>query len=179
MRIVFSGTQSVGKTTLIGDLLAVCPAYEHQEEPIRLLARETGVPPPKVPTMAAERRLIEFGASLMLAEPPGRCVLFDRGPLDAYAHAVYSMEVGGDVTPAFLAEMKPIMDAGLLCCDFAVHVPIEDRVENVGDGFRYLDEAGRRRVDAILQCLLFRAPIPVLSVRGSRDERVAHIQRFM
>jgi hypothetical protein len=129
--------------------------------------------------MEAEQRLIEFGAAMMHAEPPGACVLFDRGPLDAYAHAIFSMEQGGDVTPAFLATMRPSVHEALRCCDVVVYVPIEDHVVNVDDGFRYLDEAGRRRVDSILRCELDRSPIPVATVRGTRLERVEQVQRLM
>lgn len=179
MLIVFSGTQSVGKTTLQCDLEKVRPDYVCRQEPIRLLARARGVAPPEVPTMEAEQRLIEFGAAMVHAEPPGARVLFDRGPLDAFAHAVFSMERGGDVTPAFLASMRPKVYDALRRCDVAVYVPIEEHVVNVDDGFRYLDEAGRRRVDAILRCELSRAPIPVATVRGTRLERVEHVQRLM
>ena len=67
MRIVFAGTQSVGKTTLIEDLRAACPAYRIEEEPIRAVARITGQPPPSIPTRAAERTLVEHGRSRLLA----------------------------------------------------------------------------------------------------------------
>ena len=66
MRIAFAGTQSVGKTTLIEDLLEEHPSYRAHDEPIRAVAKLTGEPPPSVPTMAAEERLIRFALDARL-----------------------------------------------------------------------------------------------------------------
>ena len=52
MRVVFAGTQSVGKTTLVEDLTARIVGARTEEEPIRAVARATGEPPPPVPTSA-------------------------------------------------------------------------------------------------------------------------------
>lgn len=179
MRIVFSGTQSVGKTTLIHDVLEAVPEYAHRAEPIRLMAQRTGEPPPSIPTMAAEERLIEFGAAMMDEEPRGAKVLYDRGPLDAYAHAVHSMEIGGDVTPRFLRSVLPRVRAGLQACDLVVYVPLEACVPNIDDGFRYLDSEGRTRVDAILASLLCALSIPHVTVRGARSQRLKQMVRLM
>ncbi|MCH2160287.1 MAG: ATP-binding protein [Phycisphaerales bacterium] len=181
MRIVFAGTQSVGKTTLIEDLLEALPHFRAEEEPIRAVARLTGEPPPSVPTREAERRLIEYGRGRLRDTPRGSCVLFDRSPLDAYAHAVLSMEVGGEVDPGFLAEMHPLVRESLDACDLMVFVPVDGQVGNEHDGFRYLNEVNRRRVDTILEDLLqpvaglYRGPISV--VRGSREHRVQQVVR--
>lgn len=182
MRIVFAGTQSVGKTTLIEDLLDALPGFRVEEEPIRAVARITGEPPPAVPTRQAERRLIEYGRSRLLDTPRGDCVLFDRSPLDAYAHAILSMEVGGEVDPAFLAEMHPLVRESLDACDLMVYVPVDGQVGNEQDGFRYLNEVNRRRVDTILGDLLQPAiglyHGPIVVVRGSREHRVEQVIRM-
>jgi len=185
MRLVFAGTQSVGKTTLVHDLAAVWPHARVEEEPIRAVARLTGEPPPAVPTRAAERRLIDYGLGRLRAAAerpnPGEVVLFDRSPLDAYAHAILSMETGGEVDPAFLAEVRPQVVEALSFAHLVVLVPMEPDVGNEADGFRYLDESNRRRVDAILHDLLRPdsglCPCPVVVVRGDRRDRVAQISR--
>jgi len=187
MRLVFAGTQSVGKTTLVHDLAAAWPHARIEEEPIRAVARLTGEPPPAVPTRAAERRLIDYGLGRLRAAAerpnPGEVVLFDRSPLDAYAHAILSMETGGEVDPAFLAEVRPQVVEALSFAHLVVLVPMEPDVGNEADGFRYLDESNRRRVDAILHDLLRPAsglcPRPVIVVRGDRRGRVGHIERFV
>lgn len=181
MRIVFAGTQSVGKTTLVEDLASSLDGYRIEEEPIRAVARITGEAPPSVPTRAAERRLIEYGRERLLATSPGERVLFDRSPLDAYAHGVLSMEVGGEVEPAFLTEMKPLVSESLQRCDLLVFVPLDPTVGNDPDGFRYLDQDRRARVDIILRDLIRPesglVQAPVIEVRGSRQERIEQVRR--
>lgn len=181
MRLVFAGTQSVGKTTLVEDLHRNLDGYRIEEEPIRAIARLTGEPPPAIPTRAAEARLIAYGRTRLLATEPGDRVLFDRSPLDAYAHAILSMEIGGEVDPAFLAEQRPFVTEALACADLVVLVPLETGVGNETDGFRYLDESNRRRVDTILHDLLRPetgvCPSPVIVIRGDRETRIAGIRR--
>ena len=183
MRIVFAGTQSVGKTTLIEDLQAACPGYRIEEEPIRAVARMTGEPPPSVPTRAAERTLVEHGRARLVDATPGERVLFDRSPLDAYAHSILSMEVGGEIDPAFLAGIEPRVIEALAHADLVVFVPLERGIGNEPDGFRYLDEIDRRRVHAILEDLLRperrTATAPVVRVRGDRAARVGQVRRAM
>jgi predicted ATPase len=184
MRLVFAGTQSVGKTTLVHDLAAAWPTARVEEEPIRAVARLTGEPPPAVPTKAAERRLIDYGLGRLrevAAAPATGPVLFDRSPLDAYAHAILSMETGGEVDPPFLAEMRPLVAEALSFAHLIVLVPMEAGVGNEADGFRYLDDSNRRRVDAILHDLLRPesglCTRPVVVARGDRPTRVAQIRR--
>ena len=183
MRLVFAGTQSVGKTTLVGDLASAWPGARIEEEPIRAVARATGEPPPAVPTVEAERRIIEYGLGRLRAAVDGDLVLFDRSPLDAYAHAVLSMEIGGPITPRDLQSLKPAVVEAMSIADLVILVPIDPAVDDEADGFRYLDAANRRRVDRILAELLRpdsglrRGPVAV--VRGDRPTRVAQVLRLV
>ena len=183
MRIVFAGTQSVGKTTLVEDLHAACPVFRVEEEPIRAVARATGELPPAIPTRRAERRLVDYGLERLAATKPGDHVLFDRSPLDAFAHAILSMEIGGEINPAFLAELRPKVQTALSSADLVVFVPIEKGIGNQADGFRYLDESNRRRVDQILNDLLLPSghlvEAPVMTVRGDRPTRVEQVRKFI
>ena len=181
MRIVFAGTQSVGKTTMIGDLATAWPTAMIEEEPIRAVARLTGETPPTVPTVEAERRLIDHGLGRLRAADGDETILFDRSPLDAYAHAVLSMEIGGPISLADLVGLRPLVIEAMSLADLVVLVPIDPAVGDEADGFRYLDASNRRRVDRILAELLrpeagFRSG-PVAITRGDRASRVAQVQR--
>ena len=181
MRVVFAGTQSVGKTTLVEDLTARIVGARTEEEPIRAVARATGEPPPPVPTVEAERRIIEHGLARLRAAGPDEVVLFDRSPIDAYAHAVLSMEVGGPISPTDLAALRPPVIEATALADLVVLVPLGPDLDDEADGFRYLDAARRRRVDLILAELLRpeagirRGPVAV--ARGDRPTRVEQVLR--
>lgn len=183
MRIALAGTQSTGKTTLAEAISRRIVCSRVEEEPIRAVARATGEPPPAVPTEAAERRLIAYGTARIEAAPEGRTTIFDRSPLDAYAHAILSAEIGGPVGRTFLAEMRPRVAAPLDLLDLVVFVPLDPALANEEDGFRYLDPAGRRRVDEIIRDLLDpRHPItrtPVIVARGDVERRVEQVMRWM
>ena len=183
MRIALAGTQSTGKTTLVSALATRLDDAVVEEEPIRAVARATGEPPPSIPTEAAERRLIEYGSARIERASRTRTTIFDRSPLDAYAHAILSSEMGGPVGTGFLQEMRPRITAALDDLDLVVFVPLDRDLANEDDGFRYLDESGRRRVDRILADLLdpFR-PItrtPVLVVRGDVARRTERVMRWI
>lgn len=179
MRIALAGTQSTGKTTLAHALATRLDDARVEEEPIRAVARATGEPPPKVPTEAAERRLIEYGTARIEAATTARTTIFDRSPLDAYAHAVLSAELGGPVGVGFLAEMRTTVGRALDRLDAIVFVPLDPTLIDEADGFRYLGGAERRRVDRILADLLDPFdPItrtPVLVVRGAVETRVERV----
>ena len=70
-------------------------------------------------------------------------------PGDDAATAVYRRrleEIGGEIDPAFLAEIEPRVIEALGHADLVVFVPIERDIGNQPDGFRYLDGSNRRRV---------------------------------
>lgn len=172
----------MGKTTLAGDLAEAWPHGRIEEEPIRAVARETGEAPPAVPTIAAERRIIEYGLARLRAATMEETVIFDRSPLDAYAHAILSMEIGGPIDPVGLAALRtPVIEAMTLA-DLVVLVPLASGIGNEEDGFRYLDESNRRRVDRILAGLLRpEAGLrrgPVVIARGDRRTRVRQVVRM-
>lgn len=183
MRLVLAGTQSVGKTTLVGDLAQAWPNARIEEEPVRAVARATGKPPPAVPTVEAERRIIDHGLDRLRAARDGEMVLFDRSPLDAYAHAVLSMEIGGPITPSDLESLRPAVVEAMALADLVVLVPLDPDVGDEADGFRYLDAGNRRRVDRILGDLLRPESAlrvgPVAVVRGGRAVRVSQILRLV
>ena len=66
--------------------------------------------------------------------------------------------------------------------DLVVLVPLASGIGNEDDGFRYLDESNRRRVDRILTGLLrSEAGLrrgPVMIARGDRRTRVRQVVRM-
>lgn len=147
------------------------------------MARATGEPPPAIPTVAAERRLMEHGLARLRAAPLDETVIFDRSPLDAYAHAVLSHEIGGPIGRHDLVELRPRVVEAMTMAELVVLVPLEPGVGNEADGFRYLDDGDRRRVDTILHDLLRPETGlrhgPVARVLGDRDARVDGVLRAM
>ena len=126
---------------------------------------------------------MDHGLDRLRAARPDETVVFDRSPLDAYAHAVLSHEIGGPIGAADLTDLRPLVSEAMAMADLVVLVPLEPGVGNEADGFRYLDDVDRRRVDSILHDLLrpergLRKG-PVARVVGDRAARVEGVRRAL
>lgn len=168
MRVAFSGTHRVGKTTLLDAVSEQLPGYATFEEPYRLLeddGHELATPPTRDDFELQLRR------SLEVLEDGRRDVLFDRCPIDFLG---YLRALGEDFdVDEWLDEIREAMTS----LDLIVFVTIEepDRIALPSSEDRRL----RRDVDGALQALLLDDPfsfgVPVVEVRGSVDARVSQV----
>jgi len=170
MRVAFSGTHRVGKTTLIGAVAERLPAFAVVEEPYWLLEEEgyESSDPPSIEDYERQlRRSIEA-----IADAP-RAALLDRCPLDflAYLQAIDD-ELDAD------AWRDDVRDS-IALLDLVVVVPIEipDRIAVAAHEDRRL----RRRVDDRLRTLALDDPFgldaEILEVSGDLDTRVRQVLR--
>src|SRR5689334_11251655 len=119
MRVAFSGSHRVGKTTVVERVVERLPGYATVDEPYYLL-EEDGYEAAEVPTLEDfEAQLVR---SLAALEDAGDDALFDRCPVDVLG---YLLEHGDG--QAFDAEewLERIRDA-VETLDLIVFVPIED-----------------------------------------------------
>jgi predicted ATPase len=172
MRIAFSGTHQVGKTTLLEAVAARSPSYRAIEEPYRLLedeGYELSDPPTREDFERQLRRSIEA-----VAEAP-RDALLDRCPLD---FAAYLRATDGDFElDDWRAELAEAMES----LDLIVVVPLErpDRITLPSHEDRRL----RRQVDEWIQAMvledLYGFGKETIEVRGDVDARVQQVLRAM
>ncbi|MFZ0090507.1 MAG: AAA family ATPase [Solirubrobacteraceae bacterium] len=164
MRIAFSGSHRVGKSTLIERVAEALPSYAVVAEPYYLLEEEgyECSDPPSAEDFEAQldRSIIEF-------ERATENVLFDRCPADFLAYLL----VGGHDVEAHVERVHEAIQS----LDLLVLVPIEepDRVAVSSDE----DRAQRREVSEELCELLFDEDLAeeVLVVHGDVTARVAQV----
>jgi AAA domain len=173
VRIAVSGTHRAGKSTLVGDLAEQLRGHRVVEEPYHLLEEEGfefSDPPALEDRVEQLRRSIEE-----LEGDASPDVLFDRCPLDLLAYA----QEDADRDALDLEEWMPRIREAMGTLDLLVFVPLEhpDRIP-VGPGE---DPALRISVDRQLAAMLeedsLGLELEVLTVRGSRKERVAQVLR--
>jgi hypothetical protein len=164
VRVAFSGSHRVGKTTLIEEVAKQLPAYTVIDEPYRVL-EEAGYEASDPPSVEDFEHQLRTSIELVGESPAN--ALFDRCPLDLVA---YLEAIGGDV------DIDEIRDA-MTALDLIVVVPIEipDRITVAAH-----EDAGlRRRVDERLQHLVLEDPygfeIATLEVRGNIATRGAQV----
>jgi predicted ATPase len=151
VRVAFSGTHRVGKTTLVDALAERLPTYVAFEEPYRIL-EEDGYEFSDPPVVEDFERQLDQSIA-MLADAPSNA-LFDRCPLDFIAYA--------DVDE-WIERARDAMQS----IDLVVFVPIE---------FAQKDRKMRARVDDRLRTMIlddsFGLGLETLEVSGSVERRV-------
>lgn len=166
MRIAFSGTHRVGKSTLLESVAEALPDHEQVDEPYHLLEEDEleFAHPPGVDDYVAQLR-----RSIGEIRRSGPDVLLDRSPADFVA---YLLALGVDLS-AVLDRAATAMAR----LDLVVLVPIEepDRVTLGSDE----DPRLRRTVDHELTELLlddtFGDDLDVLVVHGDLAARTAQV----
>ncbi|MBN9165433.1 MAG: AAA family ATPase, partial [Myxococcales bacterium] len=120
MRIAFSGSHRVGKSTLVEHVADALPRYTSVDEPYYLLEEEGY-------ECAEEPSLEDFEAqlerSLVAIEEGEQNVLFDRCPADILAYLLVHEDSEVFETDAWLDRIRDAIQT----LDLVVFVPVEDR----------------------------------------------------
>ena len=170
MKIAVSGAHRTGKSTLIGEVIRLLPAYVAVEEPYHQLSEE-GVEFADVPGLDDFERQLERSIE-SLAEAEGNRI-FDRCPADIVAYLIARHEADGFDIEHWLERVQGAMQR----LDLIVFVPVEepDRVAVSGSEHPVL----RRQVDEELREILLEDRwsfgVEVLEVSGALDERVRQV----
>lgn len=123
MRIAFSGSHRVGKSTLLELVADALPQYTAVDEPCYLLAEEgyeCSEPPSFEDFEAQLERSLAALAALAESEQD---VLFDRCPADIFAYLLAHDDAGAFDAEVRLDRTREAMET----LDLVVFVPIEER----------------------------------------------------
>jgi hypothetical protein len=173
MRIAFSGSHRVGKSTLVEWIATALPAFATVDEPYYLL-EEDGYECSEDPSL--EDFAAQLERSLTALEEEGRAdVLFDRCPADLFAYLLAHDDAEEFDADPWLERTR----AAMRTLDLVVFVPVEepDRIALPA----HEDRDDRLAVDAQLRSLLlddslgFEAEVDVLTVHGDVRARVAQV----
>ena len=178
IRIVITGSHSVGKTTLANRLveqladMGVTSAVA--EEPIEVVRRQH----PKIiagnPDTLYTRLLEEHFSRL--DSPDYDCCIYDRSLVDLFAY--YRLEGPGN--PAFVSLVTELLKWYVTWIDLFFYLPMEFPL--VADGRRPLSETYRTQVDEMLRTVAGEAAISLITIDGRIEERtakaVAEIKRY-
>src|SRR4051812_27758787 len=123
MRIAFSGSHRVGKSTLLERVASALPRYTSVEEPYHLL-EEDGYECAEEPSREDFEAQLE--RSLAVLEEGQDDVLFDRCPADLFAYLLAHEDGGSFDAEEWLDRARQAMHT----LDLVVFVPIEapDRI---------------------------------------------------
>lgn len=191
MRIMVSGTHSVGKSTFVKDFLAAHPEYTLEDEPYRALCDFHDIKFGKDATCFCNSLQLYYNISRTKQYVKGDNVIFDRCPVDYIPYSIYPARYGqSDINDAYVEQLiKPVREA-LAFVDLLVFVPITDKhlVEIEDDGIRLIDPSYRAEVDQsfkdIYRDKLFDVmpatnPPKYIEIWGSREQRLAQLNELL
>lgn len=166
MRIAFTGSHRVGKTSLAEAITTKLPHYDFIEEPY-LQMESKGYLFPEIPT--TEDYIAQFRYSLQEIGKSSNNIIFDRCPLDllAYIHVVDKDKNIQIYYQEMLTAMNQI--------DLLIFVPIEtpDRVLVPQSGLPRL----RLEVDEVLQEWMDDLDNDIITVNGAISDRLLQVQQ--
>lgn len=172
VRIAFSGSHRVGKSTLVEHIAIALPAYTVVDEPYYLL-EEDGHEMSEPPTL--KDFVAQLERSVAALEAGEANVLFDRCPADILAYLLTHEDAAAFDADAWTERTRRAMQT----LDLVVFVPIEnpDRIPLQP----HEDAALRRAVDEKLRELLMDDPFgfeaETMNVNGDVRTRAAQVMR--
>lgn len=169
MRIILTGSQGTGKSTILNHYKEQFPVIT---EVVRNLSKE-GV---KINEMGDEKGQHKiFSTYVKLLKKKN--YISDRGLTDVYSYSIYHFEQGKlslDELSYEAGELdKLAQDKSILW----IYFPIEFDV--VDDGVRSVDEEYRRFIDQSIKNTLDSFGIEYLTVHGSVGERIKQIDEYI
>lgn len=174
--LVFTGTASVGKTTLIKPLISLLE--EKHKEPVKYItevARSLQLRGHVINKEATSRtqRLIEDEYLRLEEEYMESVRISDRSIIDRYSYAMLN---GGPAIDEQKRELLDWYDKNILnqCAKYShiFHIPLTDDLKLELDGVRSPDEAYRREVDRLQHHIINKYNIKVHTLSGSVEERL-------
>jgi predicted ATPase len=174
MRIAFSGTHRVGKSTLLERIAERLPHYQSVEEPYYLLEEE-GYETAEPPSMEDFEAQLERSLSALAENEPN--VLFDRCPIDVLAYLL----THDDATPFDADEWLERVDDAMATLDLVVFVPIErrDRIALPSHEDRRLRAAVHEKLEELLVEDTITLGVEVLRVEGDVAGRVQQVMAWV
>lgn len=171
-RIVFTGTQGVGKTTILKEMEK--QGYTVITEVVRNLAK-SGVKINKDGDEKSQTKIFKEYEKL-LSNIDVKGYFSDRSLVDVTAYTIY-LSKHGKVSKEFadkqVKKLKKfrVENPDVTYCYFPIEFDIVD------DGVRSLDEEFRTEVDSIIKELLKECGITPIVISGSVEERVDKMTR--
>lgn len=155
MRILISGSHSLGKSTIVADFVQTYSNYIHEEEPYRVLRRFHNIQFAKKATCFCNSLQMYYAISRLQQYRSSKdCVIFDRAPVDYLPYSMYPALYGeSDITDAYVENLVEPIRESLCFADLVVFVPITNKhiVELEDDGIRPIDIEYRKSVDTFFK----------------------------
>ena len=193
-KIGIIGTQCIGKSTLVDDMLLQWPMFKRPKKTYRDMVKEKGLPINKSGTKAAQEDILNFLIDEAMANYGKKKMVFDRTPLDnlVYSLWLYEKQVS-DVDEAFIDKCVPLIRHALKFYSVIFYLPLcaENEVTVSEKEQREIDPVYRGEIGVLFDTLykvwqkggsrFFDADDcpPIIPLYGTPLERIAQIKLYI
>lgn len=181
--IAFSGTASVGKTTLIKPLISLLE--EQHKEPVKYITevarslQSRGFKINKEATSSTQR-MIEEEYRRLESENSSFIKVSDRSIIDRLSYTMTNEGSGIDETKK---ELLDWYDANIInYCQrysYLFHIPLTDDLHLELDGVRSTDEAYRCEIDQLQKDIINKYKLKVHTLSGTTEERMSTVKKVL
>lgn len=186
MKIALVGSQCVGKTTFIEDIIEACPQFSRETYTYRDAIKEAGVENKINRKTCAESQRIIFNALAECVKRAEPFTILDRSVMDAVAYTTYPVlrasKTYTDITQKMLDNMTRTAIEVMNEYDLIVYIPVDENIAIEADTFRDVDPQYRLDMAKIFEDLLLldiedplfdKYGYKVATISGTREERVS------
>lgn len=182
MKIAFTGSHGVGKTTLMTIVAKNHPEYEVQLES---LTRKTVNDPSKLNLTTPEEseKLIAEAYMNYFLERKDKNFISSRHMIDVLAYSMYLEKKNGNISDETMEGIEDKIEEikKLKLFDLVMYVPIEFEQQESGK-FREGQKENpdyQRDIDTIIKFLLWGYNIPYVTISGTKEERIVKIESYL
>lgn len=177
--IVFTGTQSVGKTTLVKATIPLLEEMYHKPvHHIAEIARKLSAQGYTINNQSnsVTQRLIEEGYAAEETANSDKVLIADRSIIDRYSYTLLSKAVDDVGLVQWYEHFIPST-----CAKYShiFYIPLSEDVKLELDGVRSSDENFRRAIDVTQQMIIDKFNIKVTRLYGPTEQRLTQIKKAL
>jgi len=188
MKIAVCGTQCVGKSTLIDDMLAQMPEFKKPTFTYRDAIKNAGLTDKINRKTCTDSQRIIFNAVVKEIQESTPYTIHDRSVLDAVAYTEWPTrydQEDTDISKSDVRKMKKAACEYMELYDLIIYIPIDESIDLKSDDLRDVNPEYRRQMAKIMDSLYLpvfesiqfdKYGYKVLTVSGSREERLTAIK---
>ena len=194
MRIAIAGTQCIGKSTLIDDMIKEWPMYKRSNESYRPMLKSLNLPANTQTTKDTQGRILDCLCDDIKATNKNDNIIFDRTPIDNIVYSLWALEKGySDIDKAFIDSCVDRVKESMRSIDILFFLPITKvaPVEIVAREGRETDATYRTEIDNIFKAIQFshnkgKCPFfmkddapPIIEIFGNPLERIQMLKLYI
>jgi hypothetical protein len=155
-KIGIIGTQCIGKSTLIEDMMLQWPQLSRPEKTYRDLVKEKSLPVNKQGTKESQEAILNFLVDEAMATYGKKKMVFDRTPLDNLVYSLWLYDKGtSDIDEAFIDKTVSTVRHALKFYSVLFYLPLiaENEVPLTEKEQRDVDPVYRAEIDVLFDAL--------------------------